>query len=500
MPNRAAANQSAPTHQSSPTPSAAGLSIKQGQTEWHLDPTKSTLPELQHRDTLLKPADAVSTMLLPRGYPHTVSHGYVGYTSWLAAGLFAHSFTVMVSTNALLSGFFAEMSAASWLMKDLLPPLVAGTLASRIRTLEANPKRWLGAACFANSLFVATEFLIPHLLPKETWMVLAICTNVGKMVGYLVIGASRAVLQKTLATGDNLGEITTKLGTLGMLMHCFGSATALTLIHYLGFWGQLGAISAGAAVGFYAPMRASQCVVMPTVTIVSLRRLVKRWAEHRVGLPTTPASSAAEAVSDSGPASGAESVPLAWQCPSPEQLHEELAARWSFAYSLRSRANVWREVFLADSGVFHIVGMGSDSIALHVAPALHSAADVAAVAGWREDLRAAGVDVPSGWTLGAGGDGRLLLLYSTSAKAADVIEGFAVAWTAAHRAAAALSGGREASEAGLREASLESLSNWRHNATQLYGAMDDAGWQCAACCADDVSRRVDWAWSEAASR
>ena len=139
MPNRTAANQSAPTHQSSPTPSSAVLSIKQGQTEWHLDPTKSTLPELQHRDTLLKPADVVSTMLLPRGYPHTVSHGYVGYTSWLAAGLFAHSFTVMVSTNALLSGFFAEMSAASWLMKDLLPPLLAGTLASRIHSLEASP-------------------------------------------------------------------------------------------------------------------------------------------------------------------------------------------------------------------------------------------------------------------------------------------------------------------------------------------------------------------------
>ena len=60
----------------------------------------------------------------------------------------AHSFTVMVSTNALLSGFFAEMSAASWLMKDLLPPLVAGALA--IRSLEAN-RRWLGAAYFANA-------------------------------------------------------------------------------------------------------------------------------------------------------------------------------------------------------------------------------------------------------------------------------------------------------------------------------------------------------------
>jgi hypothetical protein len=158
------------------------------------------------------------------------------------------------------------MSAASWLMKDLLPPLVAGALASRILTLEANPKRWLGAACFSNSLLGGVEFLIPHLLPKETWMVLAICTNVGKMTGYLVIGASRAVLQKTLATSDNLGEITTKLGMLGMLMHCLGAATALTLIHNLGFWGQLAAISTGAA-----SVLAYRAVTLTAATSVLLR-------------------------------------------------------------------------------------------------------------------------------------------------------------------------------------------------------------------------------------
>ena len=380
----------------------------------------------------------------------------------------------MVSTNALLSGFFAEMSAASWLMKDLLPPLVAGTLASRIRTLEANPKRWLGAACFANSLFGAVEFLIPHMLPKETWMALAICTNVGKMTGYLVIGASRAVLQKTLATSDNLGEITTKLGTLGMLMHCFGAATALTLIHHIGFWGQLGAISAGAAVGFYAPVRASQCVVMSAVTLVSLRRVVKRWAEQKV----TP-SSGAPIRTPEGEAEG--------ECPSPEQLHNELAARWSFVYSLAARASVWRELALADTGVYSV-----GPVKLHVAPALTSAADVAGAARWREELRAAGVEVPSGWTLGAGGSGRLILLYSTSATPEDVIEGFAVSWFAAQQAALPLSGEREEAVAGLGASSLAYLSAWRCDATRLRHAMDDAGWQCATCCADDVSRRVDW--------
>ena len=42
---------------------------------------------------------------------------------------------------------------------------------------QANPKKWLSAACFANSVLGCAEFLIPHLLPKASWMGLAILTN-----------------------------------------------------------------------------------------------------------------------------------------------------------------------------------------------------------------------------------------------------------------------------------------------------------------------------------
>ena len=454
-------------------PSTPAALLRQGHSEWQLRPAAAPVrirgcggAQDALQAWLRGHAKDVRLMILPRGYPRSVSPGYAGYTGWLAAGLFAHSFTVMVSTNALLSGFFAEMSAASWLMKDLIPPLLAGALATNIRTLEANPKKWLGAACFANSLLGCVEFMIPHLLPKESWMALAICTNVGKMTGYLVIGASRAVLQKTLATGDNLGEITAKLGTLGMLMHCFGAATALTLTQFLGFWGQLAAISAGAAVGFYAPMRASQCVVMSNVSTASLRRVVRRWVAARDG--ATP-----------------------WACPSPGKLHDELAARWSVVYSLAARASAWRELLHADTGVQSV-----GSVSLHVGPSLSSAADVASLAQWRATLREEGMRPPSAWTLGAGGQGRLMLLFGVSATAADVVEGFAVAWLVAHLEAATLRGGREAASAGLAAVSVASLPEWRREAAALRESMESAGWHCGACNVDDVTRRVEWAGEE----
>ena len=154
------------SHGSRGSAAAPTVSLWQGEAEWQLRGEEAPVLRVPAQSTVHRVGLSVRQMILPRGFPRSVSPGYEGYTGWLAVGLFAHSFTVMVSTNALLSGFFAEMSAASWLMKDLLPPLLAGTLATRIRTLEANPKKWLGAACFANSLLGVAEFLIPHLLPK----------------------------------------------------------------------------------------------------------------------------------------------------------------------------------------------------------------------------------------------------------------------------------------------------------------------------------------------
>ncbi|EOD36829.1 hypothetical protein EMIHUDRAFT_462361 [Emiliania huxleyi CCMP1516] len=382
--------------------------LKQGGAEWLLGPSGAPVlasnPHGSFVQWLSSSAQEAKHMVLPRGYPESAAPGYGGYTGWLAAGLFAHSFTVMVSTNALLSGFFAEMSAASWLMKDLLPPLVAGTLASRIHSLEAsphlaNPKKWLSAACFANSVLGCAEFLIPHLLPKASWMGLAILTNVGKMTGYLIIGASRAVLQKTLATG--------------------------------------------AAAGFYAPVRASQCVVMTSVTAVSLRRVVARWAEPRAGAPcgeggaAPPPGTAAAASVDAAAGWG--------ECPSPEALHAELAARWSVRHSLAARASAWRELFSSDAGQLRVA----------------------------DGAREGGGESPP-WTLCASGGGRLLLLYDTHAAPADVIDGFAEAMR------------------GLAAASAASLGQWRRDAASLRASMEAAGWQCSACSVDDPSRRVTW--------
>ena len=45
---------------------------------------------------------------------------------------------------------------------------------------------------------------------------------------------------------------------------------------------------------------------------------------------------------------------------------------------------------------------------------------------------------------------------------------------------------------GLAAACVASLPAWRQDTTVLRDALEAAGWQCAACSVDDVSRRVEW--------
>lgn len=41
-------------------------------------------------------------------------------------------------------------------------------------------------------------------------------------------------------------------------------------------------------------------------------------------------------------------------------------------------------------------------------------------------------------------------------------------------------------------ACVASLPAWRQDTTVLRDALEAAGWQCAACSVDDVSRRIEW--------
>ena len=94
-------------------------------------------------------------------------------------------------------------------------------------------------------------------------MVLAICTNVED--DGTSLRRSRAVLQKTLASGENLGEVTARRHARhadALLRRCHRAQ----LVQFLDFWGQFAARRAAAGS---TPVRASARVVMSTVTAVS---------------------------------------------------------------------------------------------------------------------------------------------------------------------------------------------------------------------------------------
>ena len=57
---------------------------------------------------------------------------------------------------------------------------------------------------------------------------------------------------------------------------------------------------------------------------------------------SSPISTATATDAAASAAASAAACDGAWVCPTPEQLHAELAARWHALYSLAARAGAWR--------------------------------------------------------------------------------------------------------------------------------------------------------------
>eukprot|EP00756_Hemistasia_phaeocysticola_P064577 Hpha_TRINITY_DN7907_c0_g1::TRINITY_DN7907_c0_g1_i3::g.145974::m.145974 len=108
------------------------------------------------------------------------------------------------------------------------------------------------------------------------------------MAGYLTIGAARAVMQQSLATGNNLGEITAKLGTMGMVLHALGSLAALSVAQVFGVQGQAMALGLAVFLCGYAPLQATRYITLRHLPPPVLQTEVRRVLDGNLGKCTRP--------------------------------------------------------------------------------------------------------------------------------------------------------------------------------------------------------------------
>ncbi|KAL3269198.1 hypothetical protein HHI36_008280 [Cryptolaemus montrouzieri] len=175
-------------------------------------------------------------VLLPHGYPDSVSSDYFEYQIWDTLQAFCSTITGSFTTRAILKGVGvgdAEASALSatitWILKDgsgmIGRILFAWWKGSK---LDCDSKKWRLFADFLNDVAMAIELVVPYFSNKSM-QILCITSTMKSIVG-IAGGATRASITHHQAIKGNMAEISAKDGTQETLVNLIASLTSIYLL------------------------------------------------------------------------------------------------------------------------------------------------------------------------------------------------------------------------------------------------------------------------------
>ncbi|XP_044753787.1 RUS family member 1 isoform X1 [Coccinella septempunctata] len=175
-------------------------------------------------------------ILLPYGYPDSVSTDYFEYQLWDTLQAFCSTIVGSFTTRAILKGVGvgdAEASALSatitWIMKD------GSGMIGRIffawwkgNMLDCNCKKWRLFADGLNNIAMLIEIGIPFYSGRS--MEILCLTSMMKSIVGIAGGATRASITNHQAKQGNMAEISAKDGTQETVVNLFASFTSLYLL------------------------------------------------------------------------------------------------------------------------------------------------------------------------------------------------------------------------------------------------------------------------------
>lgn len=169
---------------------------------------------------------------MPKGYPDTTAYGFQRFFYLSQASSFVSNFSSSIGYQSLLNGFFLGSSPQLWMLKDLVPALLAAYLANRVVSYENRPKYWFAVSVFMNNVSVISDMLIPTLFPAHL-LVAAIITSTVKQSSALMFFVTRAAALQHFATHNNLAELTKKFNSFGMVNYTIATALGIVYCSYI---------------------------------------------------------------------------------------------------------------------------------------------------------------------------------------------------------------------------------------------------------------------------
>ncbi|KAL3613785.1 Protein root UVB sensitive 1, chloroplastic [Castilleja foliolosa] len=184
-------------------------------------------------DVWLKCRDLAMTVMLPEGFPESVTSDYLDYSLWRGVQGIAAQISGVLATQALLyavglgKGAIPTAAAINWVLKDGIGYLSKIMLSKYGRHFDVNPKGWRLFADFLENAAFGMEILTPAF--PHLFVPIGAIAGAGRSASALIQAATRSCFYAGFAAQRNFAEVIAKGEAQGMVSKSIGIMLGIAL-------------------------------------------------------------------------------------------------------------------------------------------------------------------------------------------------------------------------------------------------------------------------------
>ena len=265
----------------------------------------------RYRSMSLKIKGTAYDTLLPRGYPESVSHGYMPYIQYQAVQHVCSSANMVIGTTFLLyslgasEGAIPTAGALNWILKDGIGYL--GTLLfgrHLAYKFDYQSKLWYILSLIQLDLAVIAE--IWTVAKAEYFLILASTANMVKGLSWMVGGATRTAFNVNFAKQSNIADLTAKATSQTICSYLIGNTFGMAICASVGQDVGLAIASCSllSSAHIWSGWKCTTHVPLSTINLQVIRTLLDSLKAGKAGLPGPYEFAQAQSIQTLNPLSG----------------------------------------------------------------------------------------------------------------------------------------------------------------------------------------------------
>lgn len=184
-------------------------------------------------DLWMQCRDLCVRLMLPEGFPHSVTSDYLEYSLWRGVQGVAAQISGVLATQSLLyavglgKGAIPTAAAVNWVLKDGIGYLSKILLSKYGRHFDVNPKGWRLFADLLENAAYGMEILTPAF--PHLFVPIGAAAGAGRSAAALIQAATRSCFYAGFAAQRNFAEVIAKGEAQGMVSKSIGIMLGIAL-------------------------------------------------------------------------------------------------------------------------------------------------------------------------------------------------------------------------------------------------------------------------------